>query len=78
MAHLSNKQEIDDLLAIVSRDLADAEGDISADWRFGTEYMIPMIILESDYHYPILRSGCTFPLLYDTLPVKSIINIFES
>lgn len=36
--HQSSKQEIGDLLAIVSRDPADAEGDISADWRFGIAY----------------------------------------
>ncbi len=36
--HQSSKQEIADLLAIVSRDLADADGDISADWRFGIAY----------------------------------------
>jgi len=28
-------QEIDDLLAIVARNLADARGAISVDWRFG-------------------------------------------
>ena len=28
-------KEIQDLLAIVKRDLADATGDISADWQFG-------------------------------------------
>jgi hypothetical protein len=37
-AHQSSVQEIADLLAIVARDLADAEGDISADWRFGIAY----------------------------------------
>jgi hypothetical protein len=36
--HQSSKQEIADLLSIVSRDLADAEGEISADWRFGIAY----------------------------------------
>lgn len=36
--HQSSKQEIEDLLSIVSRDLSDAEGDISADWRFGIAY----------------------------------------
>ena len=37
-AHQSSPKEIQDLLAIVRRDLADAEGDISADWRFGIVY----------------------------------------
>ena len=36
--HQSSKQEIADLLSIVSRDLTDAEGEISADWRFGIAY----------------------------------------
>ena len=36
--HQTSPQEIADLLAIVERDLADAEGNISADWRFGIAY----------------------------------------
>ena len=36
--HQTSSQEIADLFAIVTRDLADAEGDISADWRFGIAY----------------------------------------
>jgi hypothetical protein len=36
--HQSSPQEIADLLAIVERDLADAGGNISADWRFGIAY----------------------------------------
>lgn len=36
--HESSPQEIQDLLAIVNRDLADAQGDISPDWRFGIAY----------------------------------------
>jgi len=36
--HQTSPKEIRDLLAIVKRDLADAEGDISADWRFGIAY----------------------------------------
>jgi hypothetical protein len=37
-AHQTSPQEIADLFAIVTRDLGDAEGDISADWRFGIAY----------------------------------------
>jgi hypothetical protein len=37
-AHESSREEIAGLLAIVERDLADAEGDLSADWRFGIAY----------------------------------------
>lgn len=36
--HKSSKKEIADLLRIVDRDLQDASGDISADWRFGIAY----------------------------------------
>lgn len=36
--HQTSPQEITDLFAIVARDLTDAEGDISADWRFGIAY----------------------------------------
>jgi hypothetical protein len=37
-AHQTSPQEIADLLGIVERDLADAGGNISADWRFGIAY----------------------------------------
>lgn len=36
--HKSTAQEVAGLLAIVDRDLADATGEISADWRFGIAY----------------------------------------
>jgi hypothetical protein len=36
--HQTSPQEIAGLFAIVARDLADAEGDISVDWRFGIAY----------------------------------------
>lgn len=36
--HQTSPQEIADLLGIVERDLADAEGNISADWRLGIAY----------------------------------------
>lgn len=36
--HQTSAQEIADLLEVVDRDLADAEGNISADWRFGIAY----------------------------------------
>lgn len=36
--HHSSRDEIAGLFSIVDRDLADAEGDISADWRFGIAY----------------------------------------
>jgi hypothetical protein len=36
--HKSSKKEISDVLRIIDRDLRDATGDISADWRFGIAY----------------------------------------
>ncbi len=36
--HQASAQEVADLLAIVDRDVADASGEISADWRFGIAY----------------------------------------
>jgi hypothetical protein len=37
-SHQSSRKEISDLLRIIDRDLRDATGDISADWRFGIAY----------------------------------------
>lgn len=37
-AHKTSPKEIQDLLGIVKRDLADSGGKISADWRFGIAY----------------------------------------
>jgi hypothetical protein len=37
-SHQSSRKEISDLLRIIDRDLQDAIGDISADWRFGIAY----------------------------------------
>ena len=36
--HQSSRKEITDLLRIIDRDLQDAAGNISADWRFGIAY----------------------------------------
>ncbi len=36
--HQTSPKEIQDLLAIVKRDLVDAKRDISADWQFGIAY----------------------------------------
>ncbi len=37
-SHATSREEISNLLALVERDLADAGGEISADWRFGIAY----------------------------------------
>ena len=36
--HVTSQEEIANLLAIVDRDLADAGGGISTDWKFGIAY----------------------------------------
>ncbi len=66
--HQTSPKEIQDLLAIVRRDLADATGDISADWRFGIAYnaalkLCTILIHASGYrpekslqHYRTLQS----------------------
>lgn len=36
--HRTSRKEISSLLSIVERDLTDAHGDISSDWRFGIAY----------------------------------------
>lgn len=36
--HRTSRKEISSLLRIVERDLNDAQGNISADWRFGIAY----------------------------------------
>ncbi len=36
--HRTSRKEISSLLNIVKRDLNDAQGDISSDWRFGIAY----------------------------------------
>ncbi len=36
--HQTNRQQVTDLLAIVVRDLADAQSSVSADWQFGIAY----------------------------------------
>jgi hypothetical protein len=36
--HRTSRKEINGLLSIVERDLNDAQGDISPDWRFGIAY----------------------------------------
>jgi len=66
--HQTSAKEVQDLLAIVKRDLADAEGDISADWRFGIAYnaalkLCAILLYASGYrpektlqHYRTLQS----------------------
>ncbi len=36
--HQTNRQQVTGLLAIVVRDLADAQSSVSADWQFGIAY----------------------------------------
>ena len=40
-SHQTSQQEIENLLAIVDRDLHDAaSGEISTDWQFGIAYIV--------------------------------------
>jgi hypothetical protein len=54
--HSATRQEVADLLAIVDRDPRDAEGNISADWRFGIPYngalKLCAILLHASGHRP--------------------------
>ena len=54
--HKTSKQEIRGLLGIVDRDLADARGEISADWRFGIAYnaalRLCMMVLYAEGYRP--------------------------
>jgi len=36
--HKTSAEEVENLFMIIDRDLKDAEGSISDDWRFGTAY----------------------------------------
>jgi hypothetical protein len=73
--HKTSPKEIRGLLAIVKRDLEDAQGDISADWRFGIAYnaalkLCTILLVASGYrpektlqHY---RSIQALPLILGT------------
>ena len=54
--HATSRQEIADLLQIVRRDLRDAQGELSADWRFGIAYNAALklctILLYSEGYRP--------------------------
>ena len=54
--HQSSRKEITDLLRIIDRDLQDAAGNISADWRFGIAYNAALklctILLYSEGYRP--------------------------
>jgi len=50
-SHKTSRREIANLLAIVDRDLKDAEkGDISADWKFGIAYNAALKLCTSLLH----------------------------
>jgi len=54
--HKTSPQEIRNLLAIVERDLKDASGDISPDWRLGIAYnaalKLGMVLLAAEGYRP--------------------------
>lgn len=55
-AHRTSRKEIGSLLRIVERDLNDAQGDISSDWRFGIAYNAALklcrILLSAENYRP--------------------------
>jgi hypothetical protein len=54
--HRTSREEISSLLRIVERDLNDAQGDISSDWRFGIAYNASLklcrILLSAESYRP--------------------------
>jgi hypothetical protein len=56
-AHKTSGEEIAGLLAIVDRDLADARGGISADWRFGIAYNAALRLCTALLYAEGYRSG---------------------
>ena len=54
--HRTSRKEIGSLLRIMERDLNDAQGDISADWRFGIAYNAALklcrILLSAENYRP--------------------------
>lgn len=64
--HQTSPQEIAGLLAIVERDLEDATGSISPDWRFGIAYNAALklctILLHASGYRPekTLQHYCSF------------------
>jgi hypothetical protein len=47
-SHLSSRKEISDILRIIDRNLQDAVGDISTDWRFSDK----VISLDRHNYFP--------------------------
>jgi hypothetical protein len=81
--HETSPKEIQDLLAIVKRDLADAEGDISAVWQFGIAYNAALKLCTLLMHasgYPLrpgtgrgrlrlwLMRSCSFVFIRGSIP----------
>ncbi len=71
-SHQTSREEISNLLAIVDRDLLDAKGNISPDWRFGIAYNSALklctILLYAEGYHPThtlqhYRSIAALPLI---------------
>jgi uncharacterized protein (UPF0332 family) len=60
-SHKPSAREISDLLEIVARDLKDAQGNISADWKFGIAYNAALklctILLHASGYRPEQKLG---------------------
>jgi hypothetical protein len=71
-AHRTSREEIQGLLSIVDRDLADArEERISADWRFGIAYNAALKLCTILLHVSGYRAGQTLQhkRVIDALPL---------
>jgi hypothetical protein len=55
-SHKTSRKEISDLLRITDRDLLDAAGDISADWRFGIAYNAALKLCTTQQEPPRKRT----------------------
>ncbi len=71
--HQTSLQEIANLFAIVERDLADAEGNISADWRFGIAYNAALKLCTILLHASGYRAEKSGNLHYRTISALSLI-----
>ncbi len=70
--HKSSREEIDNLLQIVNRDLEDAAGDISPDWRFGIAYNAALKLCTIPLHAEGFRPERTLQH-YRTIKALSVI-----
>ena len=67
-SHKPSAREISDLLEIVDRDLKDAQGNISADWKFGIAYNAALKLCTILLHASGYREAWPLPHPYGSSP----------